>query len=845
MIPYRGEHIGVGQLGHVLVILCFVTAVSSALLCVIKSKINLKYWITSSVLAHAVSVSAVAGVLIFMLLQHFYEYQYVWQHSNSQMDMRYIFSCLWEGQEGSFLLWLFWNALLGIGVWYQLRNSPLLKPVLSILFLIQAFISSMLLGVYVLDYKIGSSPFLLLREHPDFMNLPFVKSPDYLTHLDGRGLNPLLMNAWMTIHPPTLFLGFALTGIPFAFALSGLWQSLKPQTWARAAYPWAIAAMAVLGIGILMGGAWAYEALSFGGFWAWDPVENSSLVPWLLMVVGVHALLLHLRKKGSSASTYLGTILPFLTVLYSTFLTRSGILGNASVHAFTDLGMTGQLLIYLLTFVYLAVAPAISNSIARTAYLVLSPLILFMGAVYEHMPWGFWIWMSYTLIHLLWMLYLRFINSETHSLLSNRSGFIRIGMLWMLITSAMIVFFTSVPVINTLFSKRYAPPSIDTYNQWMTPMVMFILFLMTWAHQLSYAKHNWLQVFNKSAWWSGLALVISCCVCIPFYVLNPPKGYYGIWYWQLALIVLVIVCIWGLALHFREIIRTKASLWIETGGALAHMGFILVILGALLSTSKKTNLSSRPQAAIPGIKTNAGSIMLTRGDTVQMGPYWVTYAKKERKGMDVFFTVHYFHKTASQQYVSAFTLQPKVQDNPRMGKAADPDTKHFLSHDVYTHVSYADLSDEAEQHKGYSQPFNTVGHIGDTISLRQYLLILDSIRTQMVSTDSVMRVTMVLRGLDVKGSVFKAYPTLDIKNRMLIPIPYELKDKGIKLIFWNIKPEEQAFEITVQENTALQSDFIVMEAYAFPFINILWTGVIVMALGTFMTLFKYIFKSSS
>jgi len=185
-----------------------------------------------------------------------------------------------------------------------------------------------------------------------------------------------------------------------------------------------------------------------------------------------------------------------------------------------------------------------------------------------------------------------------------------------------------------------------------------------------------------------------------------------------------------------------------------------------------------------------------------------------------------------------------VQDNPRMGKAADPDTKHFLSHDVYTHVAYADLTDQT-QTQGYSQPVNMLGHIGDTISLRQYLLILDSIRTQIGNADSSMRVTLVLRGIDVKGSEFMAYPTLEIKNRMLIPKPYEIKDKGLKLVFWNIKPEAQSFEITVQENAALQNDFIVMEAYAFPFINILWIGVMVMALGTFMTLFKYIFKSSS
>ncbi|MDV7399460.1 cytochrome c biogenesis protein CcsA, partial [Arthrospira platensis SPKY1] len=100
--------------------------------------------------------------------------------------------------------------------------------------------------------------------------------------MQGSGLNPLLQNYWMTIHPPTLFLGFASTAIPFAYAIAGLWTK-EHQAWLKPALPWALFSGAILGTGILMGGAWAYEALSFGGYWAWDPVENMSLVPWLIL----------------------------------------------------------------------------------------------------------------------------------------------------------------------------------------------------------------------------------------------------------------------------------------------------------------------------------------------------------------------------------------------------------------------------------------------------------------------------------------------------------------------------------------------------------------------------------
>jgi cytochrome c-type biogenesis protein CcmF len=193
----------------------------------------------------------------------------------------------------------------------------------------------MLLGVFIFDYRIGSNPFLLLREHPEFSNLPFVKIPTYLQNLDGRGLNPLLQNYWMTIHPPTLFLGFASTLIPFAYAIAGLWKK-RYAAWLKPAIPWTFFGVMILGTGILMGGAWAYESLSFGGFWAWDPVENASLVPWLTFVGGAHVMLVARARNHSIGAAAILNIATFILILYSTFLTRSGILGDTSVHAFTD-----------------------------------------------------------------------------------------------------------------------------------------------------------------------------------------------------------------------------------------------------------------------------------------------------------------------------------------------------------------------------------------------------------------------------------------------------------------------------------------------------------------------------
>ena len=226
-------------------------------------------------------------------------------------------------------------------------------PVLAVFALVQVFLATMLLGIYVFDVRVGSSPFLLIRELPENIGLPWTKLPTYLAMIpqfkDGRGLNPLLQNYWMVIHPPTLFFGFASTLIPFAFAIAGLWTR-RVKEWMEPALPWTFFGIGVLGTGILMGGAWAYEALSFGGFWAWDPVENASLVPWLTLVGTGHLMLINKRKDTSLFTTLFLALLTFLLVLYSTFLTRSGVLGDTSVHSFTGEGMLPGLLIFMLTF---------------------------------------------------------------------------------------------------------------------------------------------------------------------------------------------------------------------------------------------------------------------------------------------------------------------------------------------------------------------------------------------------------------------------------------------------------------------------------------------------------------
>jgi len=306
-ISYFGEHLWAGQLGHLFIVVAFMAAIVAAIgyFFAARNEEQFNSWKSlsrSAFVLHQISVFGIIGTLLYMLYNGMFEYNYVWQHSNSEMPMRYILSSFWEGQEGSFLLWLFWHAVLGA---FLLKGAGKWEaPVLAVVALVQVFLVSMVLGTNIGDYRLGSNPFVLLRDNPDFMNLPFLQNANYLDRLDGRGLNPLLQNYWMTIHPPTLFLGFAATLVPFAYAIAGLWKKQYVE-WTKPALPWTFFAVMILGTGILMGGAWAYEALSFGGFWAWDPVENSSLVPWLTLVGAAHVMVVHKNRGQSLIMTFI------------------------------------------------------------------------------------------------------------------------------------------------------------------------------------------------------------------------------------------------------------------------------------------------------------------------------------------------------------------------------------------------------------------------------------------------------------------------------------------------------------------------------------------------------------
>ncbi len=845
-IEHIGEHIWAGKLGNAFVVLSFIAALISFLSFSLSTKRS-EYlsFARISFKLHALAVVGIAVTLFFMLFNHFFEYQYVYQHSNKAMDMKYILSCFWEGQEGSFLLWTFWNVVLGLILNRLLKNSEWEAPTMAVFALVQIFLASMILGIYIGDYKIGTNPFLLLQEHESTKNFPFLNSATYLSKIDGRGLNPLLMNYWMTIHPPTLFLGFASTLVPFAFAIAAFWNR-KFNEWQKLALPWAFFSVCVLGVGVLMGGAWAYEALSFGGFWAWDPVENSSLVPWLVIVAAAHTMIINKHKGGSLFTTHFLSIAGFLLVLYSTFLTRSGILGNASVHAFTDLGMTGQLVMYVLTFVFISVALLIHDELIKYSYILGSLLLWFFSLIYGHQKLALEIWCVVSLGMTFWSYIKYFPKEKDEEALYSREFWMFVGSLILLLIAMVITYFTSLPVVNKLFDLNYAQLKVQEYNDFILPFAVFLILLIASAQFLKYKKNNAAAFFKSLLISFGLALAFGLAASIPLYFNSTGYEVYN----KIGYTSLLIASLFAVFANLDYMIRVLKGHIKKSGSSIAHIGFALIMIGALISTSKKVTLSKNTSkqdlTQLSKDFDNQKSILLTKGDTLAMGPYLVTYKGKERKGIDVYFKVEYLKKGKDGKPEFDFELIPKVQDNPRMGKAAEPATKHYLDKDIYTHVTYADLSEiDSTTLTKFNEAKNYVGHVKDTIFAGNAIIVIDSLRTNVneveyKKSDSLLEVTAILKAYDSKGHVFRAMPKYSIKNNMQIPGEYVIEELGLKFVFWKINPEEGSIEITMSERIGNTKDFIVMEAHLFPFINVLWIGCIIMALGTAIAIMERI-----
>src|SRR5580765_3252804 len=258
------------------------------------------------------AVFLAALCLVVAAFRNDFSIAYIFHHSNRDLDPKYKFATLWSGQEGSLVFW----ALLLSGYAFVLRLRYKTDPRLF------AYASVVLAGVQVFFLalvNIAANPFGLL-EGP--------------LRPDGTGLNPLLQYPEMVIHPPMLYLGYVGTTVPFAFALGALIMKYPGDKWIHITRRWTMVTWGLLTCGIFLGAHWAYAVLGWGGYWGWDPVENASLMPWLVGTAFLHSVMIEQRRGMLKTWNVVLIVLTFELSIFGTFLTRSGVL--TSVHSFAE-----------------------------------------------------------------------------------------------------------------------------------------------------------------------------------------------------------------------------------------------------------------------------------------------------------------------------------------------------------------------------------------------------------------------------------------------------------------------------------------------------------------------------
>jgi cytochrome c-type biogenesis protein CcmF len=270
-----------------------------------------------------ITVAVIA--LLHALLTRDFQVEYVAGYSSSTLPLPYTIAALWGGMAGSLLFWLFVLNLSATIVHAQNRDRhrALMPYVTATLMTISLFFLSLLVFVV-----------------PAFRRLPFTPN-------EGSDLNPLLQNYWMLIHPPSLYTGYVTVSVPFAFAIAALATGQLGDAWVRSTRRWTLFSWLFLTLGNVFGGAWAYEVLGWGGYWAWDPVENAAFMPWLVMTAFLHSVMIQEKKDMLKVWNVSLIVLAFSLTIFGTFLTRSGVI--SSVHSFTQSGL-GPFFMWFLGF---------------------------------------------------------------------------------------------------------------------------------------------------------------------------------------------------------------------------------------------------------------------------------------------------------------------------------------------------------------------------------------------------------------------------------------------------------------------------------------------------------------
>jgi cytochrome c-type biogenesis protein CcmF len=558
-------------------------------------------------------------LLLTLFLAHRFDIDYVYNYSSRDLEFFFTVAASWAGQPGSFLIWTIWGSVAAA---LMVRRTKHFEPyVLLVMMIVQ---------VALLFFVLTLNPFKPLLDAATGLAPAVIPA-------DGKGLNPLLHNFWMIIHPPILFVGYALTTVPFAFAISAMLRR-DYDTWVARAMPWAIAAWAFLGFALLLGGYWAYETLGWGGYWGWDPVENSSLVPWLILTALLHGMVLQRSHGGMRKTNLFLALLAYNFVFYATFLTRSGVYANFSVHSFVAEGIFTALVVFLCVLIAVSLGlfalrwrdiparPLSDKFFSRDSFFVLGMLSFVVTALVVGIGTS--------------MPVISAIPGVGHTLQSWMSGAFEIDDGTLMNPQAQ-------PFTDGRFSM-----AASFYKRTVPPLGAVIILLVIIGPLLGWRDAN-MRHLLRTLRWPALAALIAAIVAMLINVRD------------LVSLAYVVGGTFAIGTNLVMIIRTLRGGWMRIGGYLAHLGFSLTLIGMVGSSAYAT-----PDQRL----------VMAPGETTKIYGYDFTFNgyqldDQQRGVLDV---------TVTDGKNETFSARPFLYYNERMGATMQtPAIKSLLYQDIY------------------------------------------------------------------------------------------------------------------------------------------------------------------
>jgi len=716
--------------------------------------------------------------LWYLFFGHNFTIAYVYGYSSSDLSFFYLLSALWAGQEGTYLLWLFFSSLIGLIILH--RGGRYKTWGMFFYSLVNLFLLAMLLTV---------SPF---------------KPLDFIA-VEGAGLNPLLQDPWMVIHPPVMFIAYAIAGLPFAIVMAAMIKKDYSE-WLAICFPYIQITALTLGIANVLGGFWAYKTLGWGGYWSWDPVENTSFIPWVISLSLIHSALIEKKSGALRRSNLLLTVLVFLLVIYGTFLTRSGVLADFSVHSFVDLGVNIVLISFILLFVILALGVFLFS---RSVDIVGKPL-------------------NYNVFSKDFIMYT--------------------GMVLLFVFGVVVLFWSSLPLITGYLMANPAAAEISTYNAFAFPLTILLCLVLTLAPfhagqglSMTEKKPRALMILALSVIFSlslylfmsvDLVMVVTYFIyvfAIMIFLLNGQIRRRLLISLAFGLAGVVVAFFSGVDV-FRDFLFIAAAstaggasfitLWRYlpgkislAGGHLSHVGFTIMVIGILASSIYSTN----------------ETVVLPLGEQRSVFDYGLTYQGMTATPADKNNTLNIILNDHDREIEIRPQFYYDKRQNGIMKKAY---IKRNLLFDLY--LSPRNITEASND--------DLIIRKGETISVDSVQFYFDSFEMESHSTKQAITIGVKLE-VEYNGQKEIIIPTL-VSNfaegakaqRELVELPVK---PGYKVAIERVFADQGAVSLSIlKPSESISSEKLVIDISIKPGINFLWAGTIIVFIGMLLSVYR-------